>query len=310
MLNLEESTQLCRLLADASRQRILLLLEAEALSVAELTNITQLSQGRVSTHLSKLRTVGLISDRRAGNVRYFQAETTDVQLPAVALWQALRSRMDEQQVALDQALAREAVRTRHAGASWAETVAGRMESHYSPGRTWEANARALLGLLELGDVLDIGSGDGVLADLLLERARSITCIDVSPTLLKAARARLHADPRTRFVQCDMHALPLMDACFDQVLLMHALTYTPTPEAVIAGAVRVLRPGGTLLVATLDEHRHSIAQEVYDHVNRGMRPAALRKTMERAGLRVEYCDIVCQEGRAPYFKVVVARARRP
>lgn len=310
MLSLDQSTQLCRLLADASRQRILLLLEVEALSVAELTNITQLSQGRISTHLSKLRAVGLISDQRIGNVRFFRADGDSDHNPALALWQALRSRIDEQQIARDQELAREAVRARHAGTSWAETVAGRMESHYSPGRTWEANARALLSLVPLGDVLDIGSGDGVLAELLLPRARSVTCVDISPTLLRAARQRLHADPRTAFVQCDMHRLPLAAGRFDQVLLMHTLTYTRTPDQVIAQAARVLRPGGTLLVATLDEHDHAIAEEVYDHVNRGIRAEALHAMMTAAGLKVDQCGVACQEGRAPYFKVVVARGRHP
>lgn len=309
-LSIEQSTLLCRLLADASRQRILLLLEAEALSVAEITQITRLSQGRVSTHLSRLRAAGLVTDERVNNVRHFRASIGDGDDPAAGLWRTLRERLDDQQAELDRERAHEAVRRRHAGTSWAETVAGRMERHYSPGRSWEANARALLGLVELGDVLDIGSGDGVVAELLVDRTRSITCVDISPTLLRAARARLHDDPRARFLQCDMNVLPLAPKSFDQVVLMHALTYTRTPEQVIGRAAELLRPGGSLLVATLDRHDHAIAEEAYDHVNRGMAPPTLRAALEAAGLAVGWCDIACQEGRPPYFKVVVARAQRP
>ena len=157
-LSIDQSTLLCRLLADASRQRILLLLEAEALSVAEITQITRLSQGRVSTHLSRLRAAGLVTDERVNNVRHFRANLGDPEDPATGLWQTLRARIDDQQAEFDREKAREAVRRRHAGTSWAETVAGRMERHYSPGRSWEANARALLGLVSLGDVLDIARG--------------------------------------------------------------------------------------------------------------------------------------------------------
>src|SRR3546814_4944677 len=55
---------------------------------------------------------------------------------------------------------------RAADQNWADSVAGDMERHYSPGRTWEALARSVLPLFETGDVLDIASGDGVLAELL------------------------------------------------------------------------------------------------------------------------------------------------
>lgn len=309
-LSIDQSTLLCRLLADASRQRILLLLEAEALSVAEITQITRLSQGRVSTHLSRLRAAGLVTDERVNNVRHFRANLGDPEDPATGLWQTLRARIDDQQAELDREKAREAVRRRHAGTSWAETVAGRMERHYSPGRSWEANARALLGLVSLGDVLDIGSGDGVVSELLIERTRSMTCADISPTLLRAARARLQNDPRAHFLQCDMNALPLAPVSFDQILLMHVLTYTLTPERVITQAAKLLRPGGTLLIATLDKHEYGIAEETFDHVNQGMSPDTLRGELEGNDLVVEWCDIACQEGRPPYFKVVVARARRP
>lgn len=308
-LSIDQSTLLCRLLADASRQRILLLLEAEALSVAEITQITQLSQGRISTHLSRLRAAGLVVDERVQNVRHFRANTLDDDEPATRLWQTLRTRIDDQQAEVDRERAREAVRRRHSGTSWAETVAGRMERHYSPGRSWEANARALLGLVSLGDVLDIGSGDGVIAELLVGRTRSLTCVDISPALLQAARSRLHADPRARFIQCDMNALPLAPASFDQVLLMHALTYTRTPRQVIKRAATLLRPGGQLLVVTLDAHEHSLAEESFDHVNRGMRPTDLDAVLTSCHLQVDHCDVVCQEGRPPYFKVVVAMATR-
>ena len=55
-----------RLLADPSRIRILLLVTREELSVAELQNILNMGQSRISTHLAQLKSAGLVTDRRSG----------------------------------------------------------------------------------------------------------------------------------------------------------------------------------------------------------------------------------------------------
>lgn len=309
-LDLEHSTLLCRLLADASRQRLLLLLEAEELSVAELTAVTGLSQSRISTHLTRLRRSGLVSDRRLRGTTYFRAVTRDSDALAARMWKLLCERIDDQQTELDRERARELVRSRSAGRSWAESVAGRMELHYSPGRTWEATARTLISLLDLGDVLDIGSGDGVLAELLAGRAGSITCVDSSAAVLAAAHQRLGTYKQVRYVQADMHALPFAAAGYDQVFLMHVLPYARRPAQVITEAARMLRPGGTLLVATLHEHPHEVAVDTYDHVNHGLGVPQLREHLEQAGLEVEQCALASRETRPPYFEVITALGRKP
>ena len=58
-------------MADGTRVRLLSLLATEELTVAELTQITNLTQSRISTHLAKLRDVGLLRDRRAGSSSYY-----------------------------------------------------------------------------------------------------------------------------------------------------------------------------------------------------------------------------------------------
>jgi predicted transcriptional regulator len=60
IMDLQVASHHCRLLADSTRLRLLLLLEQEELSVAELAAITQLAQPRVSTHLAKLKEAGLV----------------------------------------------------------------------------------------------------------------------------------------------------------------------------------------------------------------------------------------------------------
>ncbi len=306
-LTLQQSTELCRLLADETRLRLLVLLESFELSVAELTEVTSLAQSRVSTHLTRLKRAGLVQDRRAGAAALFSANLADGGL-AAELWAVLKSRVSDRRIRVDAERAQGVVNARKHGQSWADSVAGRMELHYSPGRTWEASARALIGLLELGDVLDLGSGDGLLAELISEHARSVMCADISAAVLAAARKRLHALPRVCYCRADMHALPFGESRFDQVFLMHALTYTREPQRVLSEAARVLRPRGRLVIAALAAHKHKETMRAYDHQNLGLSVPTLSKLIEQAGLSVESCRITSRETRPPYFSVITALAR--
>ena len=249
-LDLQSAAQHLRLLSDPTRVRLLLLLDQEELSVAELAAITQLAQPRVSTHLSKLKEAGLVSARRDGVFVYYRLSSTPASPPLEDLWKLLRSNTDDPLIRQDRERIMQVLKRRLGPGTWADSVAGDMERHYSPGRTWEATARGLVHLLEPGDVLDIASGDGVLAELLSPRARSIVCLDISPRVAEAGRKRLQAFGNATFEIGDMHELPVEDESFDTVLLMHALTYTPDPPKVFAEAARVLRPGGSLQFADI------------------------------------------------------------
>src|SRR4029077_7828647 len=72
-----------------------------------------------------------------------------------------------------------------AGQSWVDRVAGSLDRHYSPGRTWESLARALALAVDLGDVADLGCGDGAIAELLAPRARRIVGVDQSARMGEA-----------------------------------------------------------------------------------------------------------------------------
>lgn len=307
-LSLEQSTQLCSLLADPSRLRLLLLLEAHELTVAELTGITGLTQSRVSTHLARLKQAGLVTDKRTGNAALYAATGNGGAVEE--LWSLLRGRIDDAQTRLDREHAQEVIRARKHGQTWAESVAGRMELHYSPGRTWEATARALTGLLQLGDVLDLASGDGVMAELLADHARSVTCVDISAAVIAAAHKRLLPLSNVRVTEGDMHELPLPDASFDLIFALHALSYTREPQRVLHEAARLLRPGGRLVVATLKAHRHEAAMAAYDHVNLGISPDRLSRLLQGSGLRVSQCRVTSRETRPPYFEVITALASKP
>lgn len=309
-MDLDSATQHCRLLADSTRIRLLILLEQEELSVAELSAITQLAQPRVSTHLGKLKESGLVIDRREGVFVYYRMATTINDSALQTMWHLIRRDTDDPLIQQDLNRIPEVLHKRSGENTWADSVAGDMERHYSPGRTWEATARGLVHLLEPGDVLDIASGDGVLAELLAPKARSVTCLDISERVAAAGRKRLNPFPHVSFEVGDMHDLPVNSTSFDTVLLMHALTYTTDAQTVIKEASRVLRSGGKLLAVTLHEHQHAKAVEPYNHVNLGFSIENLESYCTEAGLDVLACTVSTIEKRVPNFSVLYLSAIKP
>lgn len=309
-MDLQHASQHFRLLSDSTRLRLLMLVDREELSVAELSAITQLAQPRVSTHLAKLKEAGLVNDRREGVFVHYRLSTNIADTSLSDLWELLRTSTSDPLIEQDIRRIPQVLNARGSRSNWADSVAGDMERHYSPGRTWEVTTRTLVQLLKLGDVLDIASGDGVLAELLAPQAKSITCLDISQRVVEAGKKRLLNYSNVSFEKGDMHDLPVADASFDTVLLMHALTYTAEAEVVFKEAFRVLRPGGHLLAATLQKHAHKSAVEAYNHLNLGFTSTQLCDLCTGAGLETLNVQVSAVEKRAPNFKVLTLLAAKP
>src|SRR5208337_453801 len=122
-----------RLAADPSRLRLLLLLEQEELSVAELQEILSKGQSQVSTQLSQLKQAGLVDDRRTGKNAFYRLTA-----PA-ELMNLLRQAAGEiPQAAEDRAALRLALRRRQDKMRrYFDELAGKFGRQYVPGRSWK-----------------------------------------------------------------------------------------------------------------------------------------------------------------------------
>ena len=309
-LNLRKSVEGLQLLADPTRMRLLCLLEEHELSVGEITSILDMAQSRVSTHLGRLREAGWLCDRRAGASTFYRLHPAPLEASGRELWLSLRGQLDDNVLAGDLERCQAVLRSRNGALTWPEAVAGQMERHYSPGRTWEATLRGMIGFIQLGDVLDIGCGDGALAQLLAPRCRSYLGLDRSERIVSAARKRLTGYEGVEFRVADMHALPFEAPRFDSVLLFNTLTYAETPRRVVSEALRVLRDDGRLALITLAAHSQREVAAAFQHVQLGFKPSQLRRWLVEAGAEVEYCTVACRERQAPHFEIVTALARRP
>ena len=89
--------------------------------------------------------------------------------------------------------------------------------------------------------------DGALSDLVLGKipGASLTCFDLSPNMLDAARARLGGS--AELVLGDAEGLPFQDCSFDAVWCNDSFHHYPDPERAAFQAGRVLKAGGALVV---------------------------------------------------------------
>lgn len=98
-------------------------------------------------------------------------------------------------------------------------------------------------------VVDLASGEGYGAAWLAEVAESVIGIDIDGASVEHARARYAEHHNLKFVLGDIQALPLADSCVDAVTCFEAIEHVENPREVVEEVVRVLRPGGLLLVST-------------------------------------------------------------
>jgi len=133
----------------------------------------------------------------------------------------------------------------------------------------------------VGRILDLGCGTGLLLDDLSKRGDLVVGIDASEKMLGAAKARR---AKAELVLADADHLPFKDASFDCVVSVTLLQNIPEPAVCVGEAARVLKKGGLAVFTTL-KRKNSLDE--------------VKKWMESAGLKVarleeipESEDILC------------------
>lgn len=97
-------------------------------------------------------------------------------------------------------------------------------------------------------IADIGCGTGSLSVLLATEGYAVTGLDFAPAMIRAARAKARAaDVSARFVLSDAAAPTLPPASFNVVLARHVLWAMPDTGRALAAWLRLLVPGGTLVL---------------------------------------------------------------
>jgi ubiquinone/menaquinone biosynthesis C-methylase UbiE/DNA-binding transcriptional ArsR family regulator len=299
-----------RLVADPTRLRLMLLLEQEELTVAELQEILGMGQSRISSHLAQLKRAGVVQDRRAGKNVYYGLTTARER-------NSTRAKVNE----LTRTLAREmpeAVRDRTAlkvtlrkrqdkAREYFDQLAGKFGRSYCPGRSWQALAHTMIALLPPLTVADLGAGEGTLSQLLAKSARKVIAIDNSPKMVEfgSQLAKKHGFNNLEYRLGDLEDPPIMKNSIDLAILSQALHHAIHPQQAIGAAHLILKRGGRLVILDLLSHRFERARELYADHWLGFSEVQLHQMLEQSGFKKIEVTVVSHEKESPHFQTVFA-----
>ncbi len=294
-----------KLLSDPTRLRLLLLLHTESLSVAELQEILGMGQSRISTQLSQLKSEGLIDHEKSGKNHFYRStaspdiiliaqkaspEIPECEQDTVALRHLLRKRKDKARAYFDK-------------------LAGKFGKEYVPGRSWKGLAEGLIGILNYDTVVDLGAGEGTIAQLIAPRAKKVIAVDLSPKMVEhgTALAAEHGLHNLEYRLGDIENPPLEPRSVDLMIFSQALHHAERPERAIKKAYENLKPGGRVLILDLLQHRFEEARDLYSDRWLGFSEVKIAEMLEQAGFKDLSITLVDREEKPPYFQTILASA---
>ena len=298
--------KILRVVADSTRLRILLLLEGEELSVAELQEILAMGQSTISTHLSQLKQAGLVEDRRTGKNSLYRLKRENGAGVLGELLTQARAEIAEakhDQAAVKRVLKKRQDKTR----AFFDDVAGRFGRSYVPGKSWKSVAEALMKLMPPMVIADLGAGEGAFSLLLAQRAKRVIAVDTSAKMVEFGRqqAKRQSIKNVDYRLGDMEEVPIEDGSVDLVFFTQSLHHALHPERAVAEAWRILKPGGRIAILDLTKHRFEEARELYADEWLGFSQVELDAVMEKVGFSGIQISVVHKEAEAPHFQTLLA-----
>jgi ArsR family transcriptional regulator len=272
-------------LSDATRGRMLLILERHELTVTELCAVLQLPQSTVSRHLKTLADSAWVTSRRDGTSRYYTLALDERDAHTRRLWSLLR-----EQIATTAGADQDARRLKG--------VLGRRQSKSeeffaSAAGQWDRLRRELFGgasalhaLPALVDprwtVGDLGCGTGETSAALAPFVARTVAVDRSGDMLQVARTRFRDVPNVDVRRGELEALPVADAELDAAVMILVLHHVPDPAAVLREAARTLKARARFVLCDMLPHDHEEYKQQMGHVWLGFGDDQLRRLLAGAG----------------------------
>jgi ubiquinone/menaquinone biosynthesis C-methylase UbiE/DNA-binding transcriptional ArsR family regulator len=272
-------------LADITRDRLLLLVESQELTVSELCAVLQLPQSTISRHLKALADGGWVTSRAEGTSRLYALAKTSLAPDSRRLWLLVRDQIVDSAAAAEDHRRLQAVLAarRSRSQEFFSSAAGQWDHLRTELFGSSFHFQALAGLLDPDWVVgDLGCGTGPVTAALAPYVSRVVAIDNSPAMLGAARKRLAGADNVEFRRGDLEALPVSDGELSAATLTLVLPYLSTPARVFQEVGRVLEPGGRVLVTDLVAHARESYRQQLGHQWLGFADTQIVEWLENAG----------------------------
>lgn len=299
-------------MADPTRLRIMTLLEREELSVQEMQEITHMGQSRISTHLGLLQQANLVQSRREGKRTYYRLNLNSDAWNRDLLPAAMHGGRELPDYAADHQNIKRVLALRQDQAKLSfNQVAGRFDRSYGPGRSWQALGHLLLRVLPPLVIADLGSGEGLISELLARRARKVIAVDNSEKMVAfgSVKARKCGLKNLEFRLGDLENPPLEPNSVDLVLMSQSLHHARHPARAIANASKILRTPGQIMVLDLLLHDYQPASEMFGDLWLGFTEGDLYQWLDKAGFKHIEVKVVAREEQPPHFQTVLASGEK-
>ncbi len=299
-----------KLLSDSTRSRILAILKNEELSVAELQDVLDMGQSRISSHLSLMRQANLLIDRKEGKKTFYVLNEALSESLNDLIESILVAISDSDDVRLDRENLKRVLEKRKQHAEeYFNSVAGRLGKDYCPGRSWEAIGHMLLLLTSKLTIADLGAGEGLISQLLARGAEKVYCVDNAPKMVEFGKALADKNKLTNleYLLGDIESIPLKDSSVEVALLSQALHHANHPQKALMEAFRILKPNGRVIILDLLEHDFEKTRELYADIWLGFSENKLYQMLKDSGFKSIEMNVVSKEETEPNFQTILASA---
>jgi len=277
-----------RAAAEPTRLRLLRLLQNGEFNVKDLTQLLGQSQPRVSRHIKLLAEAGLIERYQEASWVFVRASSDpgvrsfiEAALSMIAAHdpQILRDAERADKIRAARSLLAQTYFDENA-AEW-----DRIRSLHVPEREVEAAILEALGPGPYELLLDLGTGTGRILELAAGRARRLVGVDTNREMLKCARVRLD---KAELVNCsvrlaDIYNLPFPGESAGAVVIHQVLHFLDNPKTALTETIRVLQPGGRLVLVDFAPHNLEFLRQEHAHVRLGFAAGEISASLQEWGL---------------------------
>ena len=265
------SIELFNAISDEMRLKILMLLDQAEFTVNEIKDILDIHQSNASRHLSKLSACKLLKDRR-DVIREAYEDLQDKDIIQCRAEQVLQDRTDK--------------------------TKGQIHKLDQAGGSLKAQISLFSKLMvPFEKAVDIGCGEGGdLSLMLANRCQNVFSLDYDPKVISGLQRILkkkgiaNVTPKV----ADMLSTGLPDNFADLVLMSQVLHHAQDPRLALKEAIRILKPGGTLALLDLAQHKEESFRETHGHIWLGFDRAQLEFFVKEFNCKIVESEIIPSE----------------